>query len=181
MTQSDFLSERADKLYDMTAIDAAMVRLAAALTRDYADKKPVMLCVMNGAVMFAGHLLPRLAFALELDHIHATRYGEETVGGELVWQAQPNIDLAGRHVVLMEDIYDEGVTLAALRQYCRDAGAQSVRCVCLVDKLRENKLGPLPEYIGLTVPDRYVFGFGMDMHGLWRNLPAIYALRGEEA
>ena len=177
MTEYEAMLENADLLFSMEAINQALDSMAQAITADYSTLNPVMLCVMNGAVMTAGHLLPRLPFRLELDYIHATRYGDKTVGGELVWQAQPRIDLAGRHVILIEDIYDEGLTLAALREYCLDAGAATVRCVCLLDKKRHGQIGIAPEYLGLTVPDRYVFGFGMDVEGSWRNVPAVYALK----
>lgn len=177
MSEIDALLQNAELLYDMTQINVALDEIAAELIEHYQGKKPVMLCVMNGSVITAGHLLPRLPFVLEQDYIHATRYGDKTVGGELAWQAKPNIDIKGRHVVLIEDIFDEGYTLAALRKFCQQAGALSVRCACLLDKQREGKVGPPPEYIGMTVPDRYVFGFGMDAGGYWRNLPAIYMMK----
>ena len=177
MTEYEAMLAQADLLYDMDDINQALDEMAEALSRDYQEQAPVMLCVMNGAVMTTGHLLPRLLFPLELDYIHASRYGDKTVGGELVWQSEPRVDLNRRHVLLVEDIYDQGQTLAALRAYCHEAGAASVRCACLLDKIRQDKVGTIPEYLGLTVPDRYVFGFGMDMAGYWRNLPAIYAVR----
>jgi len=177
MTEYEAILGQSDLLYSMDDINHAMDQLARELVHDYADKNPIMLCVLNGAVMTAGHLLPRLSFKLELDYIHASRYGDKTVGGELLWRAEPTIKLEDRHVVLIEDIYDEGITVAALREYCRKAGALSVRCVALLDKKRPEKVTPLPEYIGLTVPDRYVFGFGMDVEGYWRNVPAIYAMK----
>lgn len=177
MTEYEAILAQSDLLYSMENIDRAMDKLAQDLVRDYADKNPLMLCVMNGAVMTAGHLLPRLTFKMELDYIHASRYGDKTVGGELRWQAEPVTELKDRHVVLIEDIYDEGITVSALREYCLKAGALSVSCVALLDKERLPKRQPLPEYVGLTVPDRYVFGFGMDVEGYWRNLPAIYAMK----
>lgn len=177
MTEYEAMLAQADLLYDMGDINQALDEMAEALSRDYQEQAPVVLCVMNGAVMTTGHLLPRLLFPLELDYIHASRYGDKTVGGELVWQSEPRVDLNRRHVLLVEDIYDQGQTLAALRAYCHEAGAASVRCACLLDKIRQDKVGTIPEYLGLTVPDRYVFGFGMDMAGYWRNLPAIYAVR----
>lgn len=177
MTEYEAILAQSDLIYSMDDIDQAMDKLAQRLLHDYADKTPIMLCVMNGSVMTAGHLLPRLRFKLELDYIHASRYGDKTIGGELVWRAEPTIPLDNRHVVLIEDIYDEGITIAALRDYCHRAGALSVHCVSLLNKNRSEKVAPLPEYIGLTVPDRYVFGFGMDMEGYWRNLPAIYAMK----
>jgi hypoxanthine phosphoribosyltransferase len=177
MTEYDAMLANADLLYSMDDINQALDTIAVNLTRDYAEQHPLVLCVMNGAVMTTGHLMSRLLFKLELDYIHASRYGDKTTGGELRWQAKPHSTLQGRHVLLIEDIYDEGLTLAALRDYCLQAGAASVSCVCLFNKKHSNKVGPVPEYIGLDVPDRYVFGFGMDVEGDWRNLPAVYALR----
>nr|WP_320166762.1 hypoxanthine-guanine phosphoribosyltransferase [uncultured Methylophaga sp.] len=177
MTEYEELLSKSDKLFDMNQINTALDNLAEQLHRDYASKLPLMLSVMNGSVITAGHLLPRLNFKLEQDYIHATRYGDKTVGGEISWQAKPVTALQGRHVLLIEDIFDEGVTLAALREYCLSEGAASVKCVCLFDKDHTNKVGTVPEYMGLTVPNRYVFGFGMDMGGFWRNLPAVYALK----
>jgi len=172
------IREQADQLYSMFEIDQVLVRLADELTQDYAGENPVVLCVMNGSVMTTGHLLPKLNFPLELDYIHATRYGEKTVGGDIVWQSEPMSNLTGRSVILIEDIYDQGVTLMALRDYCEAAGASSVSCLTLVEKLHDKKVGKKPEYIGMTVPDRYVFGFGMDYKGYWRNAPGIYAVAG---
>lgn len=172
------IREQADQLYSMIEIEQVLEHLAEKITQDYADKNPVLLCVMNGSVMTTGHLLPKLNFPLELDYIHATRYGEKTVGGDIVWQSEPMIDLSGRAVILIEDIYDQGVTLVALREFCEAAGARSVVCLTLVEKLHDKKVGQRPEYIGMTVPDRYVFGFGMDYKGYWRNAPGIYAVAG---
>lgn len=167
----------ADKLYSLAEIDTALNDLAAKLQVDYATTAPVLLCVMNGAVMTAGQLIPKLNFPLQLDYIHATRYGDALTGGALNWLHKPSTDLAGRDVLLVEDIYDRGDTLAALRAYCHAAGAKTVRCVVLVNKLHDNKVGTTPEYIGITIPDRYVFGFGMDYQGWWRNADGIYAVK----
>jgi len=177
MTEYDAILAQAELLYNMDEIERALEQLAEKLTADYADKTPLLLTVMNGAVMTAGYLLPKLKFKLEIDYIHASRYGDKTTGGELNWHAQPTLNLSNRHVILIEDIYDEGITLTALRRYCLEAGAASVRCLALVDKLHDDKTGLVPEYIGLTVANRYVFGFGMDVEGFWRNLPAIYAMK----
>ena len=176
MEQLQHVLQQAEQLYSMAEIEQALDKLANALTNDYADQNPILLCVMNGAVITAGHLLTRLSFPLQQDYIHASRYGNKTSGGEILWKAKPTTDLKQRHVILIEDIFDEGITLASLRQYCHDAGARSVKCVCLIDKIRESQVGTKPEYIGLTVPDRYVFGFGMDYEGYWRNAPGIYAI-----
>lgn len=176
MQLTEAMPRNAECLYTLADINAVLSTLAAQLNADYADKNPLLLCVMNGAVITMGQLLPKLNFALQIDYIHASRYGDNTVGGELVWQAQPQSAMAGRHVLLIEDIYDEGHTLIALRDYCQQQGALSVACLALADKQHARKTGQQPEYIGLTVADRYVFGFGMDVQGYWRNAPGIFAL-----
>lgn len=170
--------DNADLLYSLTDIDQALEQLSAQISKEYADLNPLLLCVMTGSVMTSGHLLPKLNFPLELDYIHVTRYGDKTIGGELNWMHQPVSELTNRHVILIEDIFDEGVTLHALREFCIEAGAASVKCVCLIDKEHENKIGITPEFIGLSVPNRFVFGFGMDYKGYWRNAPGVYAVKG---
>ncbi|PHS68529.1 MAG: hypoxanthine-guanine phosphoribosyltransferase [Methylophaga sp.] len=177
MKQIQQIFDNAEQLFSMVDIEQALDKLAIKLTEHFSQTNPVLLCVMKGSVITAGHLLPKLTFSLELDYIHVTRYGDKTVGGKLVWLHQPAIDLTDRTVILIEDIFDVGLTLQSLRDYCMQAGAKSVSCVTLINKLHDNKLGLSPEFIGLTVPDRYVFGFGMDYKGYWRNAPGIYAVR----
>lgn len=177
MSAEKVLLEEAECLFTLEQIGEVLTTLAQQITTDYADKNPLLLCVMTGAVMTMGHLLPKLTFELEMDYLHASRYGNQTIGGTLTWYAKPQTALANRHVLLVEDIYDEGLTLMALRDFCQRGGATSVKCVALMDKQHDRKSGIKPEYIGLTVPDRYVFGFGMDVSGYWRNAPGIFALK----
>lgn len=179
MKQLQTIFDTADLLYSLADIEQALNRLAIALTEQFSHSNPVILCVMNGSVVVTGNLLPKLNFPLELDYIHASRYGDKTVGSELHWFHKPSTKLANRTVILVEDIFDEGVTMLALTKYCQQAGAKSVSCVTLIDKAHTNKVGTAPEFIGLTVPDRYVFGFGMDYKGYWRNAPGIYAVKDE--
>ncbi|MBL1320754.1 MAG: hypoxanthine-guanine phosphoribosyltransferase [Methylophaga sp.] len=179
MKQLQHIFDSADLLYSLADITLVLDRLAAELTEQFSQANPVLLCVMNGSVVVTGNLLPKLNFPLELDYIHASRYGDKTVGSELNWLHKPATKLVNRTVILVEDIFDEGVTMLALRKYCQQAGAKSVSCVTLVNKLHNNKVGERPEFIGLTVPDRYVFGFGMDYKGYWRNAPGIYAVKEE--
>jgi hypoxanthine phosphoribosyltransferase len=179
MKQLQTIFDTADLLYSLADIEQALDQLAIKVTEQFSDSNPVILCVMNGSVIVTGNLLPKLNFPLELDYIHASRYGDKTVGSELNWFHKPATKLANRAVILVEDIFDEGVTMHALREYCKKSGAKSVSCVTLVDKSHNNKIGETPEFIGLTVPDRYIFGFGMDYKGYWRNAPGIYAVKDE--
>ena len=170
------LLAQADCLHSADAVDAAIGRITQELTAALADAEPVVMCVMTGGLFFSGQLLGRLAFPLHLDYVHASRYQNNTAGTELSWQAQPKLDLTGRTVVLLDDILDEGITLLAIKERCLALGAKTVLTAVLVEKNLPHAKPMQADFIGLTVPNRYVFGCGMDAYGWWRNLPAIYAL-----
>jgi hypoxanthine phosphoribosyltransferase len=155
----------------------AVRRLAAEITARLAARNPLVLTVMNGALVFAGHLLPQLDFPLELDYLHVSRYRGATQGGRLTWLAEPRSAVAGRTVLVLDDILDEGVTLAGIRQHLLQQGAAEVLIAVFADKELGRTKPVVADFVGITVPNRYVFGYGMDIHGAWRNLPAVYALR----
>lgn len=170
----------ADCLHDAEAVRAAYARLAVAIDAEYASLDPLLLCVMTGGVHATAELTQRLGFPLELDYLHATRYRGATTGGGLVWKRQPDAErLAGRHVLVIDDILDEGHTLVAIRQALTEFAPASLKVAVLARKLHD-RCAPQAhaEFVGLTVEDRYVFGCGMDYHEYWRQLPAIYAVKG---
>jgi hypoxanthine phosphoribosyltransferase len=171
------LINRADLLHGATEVELALDRLAAQIGDALADAFPVALCVMGGGVVFAGKLLPRLGFPLEFDYLHATRYRSGTRGGEIEWAVLPRTDLTGRSVLVMDDILDEGHTLAAAKQRLLELGAAEVKIAVLADKAIGRAKPVAADLIGFSLPDRYVFGMGMDAYGLWRNLAGIYALK----
>ena len=168
----------ADCLYTQTQVEQQLDRMAAEITANHENTNPIFLCVMTGAVVPAGHLLTRLNFPLELDYIHATRYAGATTGGELAWETEPTISFRDRNIIVFEDILDEGVTLAALVNYCRQQGAREVFTAVLVEKMHDRKHGIQADYVGLQIEDRYVFGYGMDYQGYLRNMAGIYAVKG---
>ena len=170
------LLAQSDLIYSEQEVQAAIDRLAAQLCADLGHSNPLVLCVMGGAVVFAGQLLPRLGFPLMFDYVHASRY-HGTHGLDLVWKVKPDDNVRDRTVVLLDDILDEGHTLAAVRQQCLEQGASRVVVVVLAEKMLGHAKPVTADYTGLEVPNRYVFGCGMDVDGWWRNLPAIYALR----
>lgn len=173
--------DSARQLYDMTQIDAAVTRVADAMTARYHDSNPLLLTVMNGGVVFAGRLLTELSFPLEIDYLHATRYTGETSGNdEIQWIVTPGINLAGRDVVILDDILDVGTTLLAIVEACRAQGAASVATAVLVDKVHDRKAQPglKADFTGVEAEDAYLFGCGMDYKGFWRNAPGIYAVEG---
>lgn len=177
----DDIREKADCLRSAEEIDAALSRMAAEITERLQEKNPVAFCVMNGGLFVTGKLVDKLPFAMELDYLHATRYGAETSGGTLHWKVQPERKLKGRTVLLVDDILDEGVTLAELIRYCQEEGAAEVYTAVLVDKIHDRKAtGVKADFVGLEVEDRFLFGCGMDIAGYWRNLPALYAMKESE-
>jgi hypoxanthine phosphoribosyltransferase len=167
---------RAELLHDRVAIGQAIRRLGAEIGRDFAGQRPVYLTVLNGGLVFAGHLALEIGIDLEFDTAHLARY-QGTFGGELMWLKMPRAELRGKPVLIVDDILDEGRTLAALRHHCETAGATRVAIAVLARKRHDRAVpGLRADYVGLEVPDRYVFGFGMDYFDQGRNLPAIYAL-----
>jgi len=171
---------QADCLYDLNDINQALDKIATQLNRHYAGMKPVLLCVMKGALVTMGQLLPKLSFPLEIDYIHASRYGDNLEGGDINWHHKPKTALTNRDIILIEDIVDRGETLNVLRDFCMENKAKSVTCVTLVNKVDVEQSCQPAEFVGLNVPNRYVFGFGMDYQGDARQLPGIYALAESE-
>ncbi len=169
----------AELLVDEAGMTAAISRLAAEITARLQTSRPVLLTVMNGGLVFAGQLLTRLLFPLEVGYIHVSRYGHETSGSDITWLARPEIGLAGRSVLLLDDIIDEGVTLATIGDYCRAQGAAQVLTAVLIDKRHDRKVavGCKADFTGLETADRFLFGYGLDYKGFWRNAPGIYAVK----
>ena len=167
----------AELVHDRAAIEAAISRLAVAIRDDLGGQRPVFLTIMNGGMFFASLLALELDFDVEMDYLHASRYRGTTEGSGLSWSRRPKAPLAGRDVLLVDDILDEGPTLDEVRRWCLAEGAASVR-IAVMSWKRHGRCVPglAPDYWGVEVPDRYVFGFGMDYYEQGRNLPAIYAL-----
>ncbi len=170
----------AEQLFSAEAVEAAIQRMAVAINADMEPLVPhrpvVVLCVLSGAIVMVGKLLPHLHFPLHLDCVQVGRYGSATKGGDLQWRVRPRESLSGATVLLVDDILDEGVTLGALQQFCRDEGATAVYSAVMVRKNRPRVEDVPVDYVGLEVPDRFVFGYGLDARELGRNAPGIFAL-----
>jgi hypoxanthine phosphoribosyltransferase len=169
---------RAKLIFDAATIAAALDTLAAQLEARLRNQYPLMLCVMNGGMIFTGHLLTRMGIDLQIDYLHATRYRNQTRGSdELNWLVAPRISLTDRCVVVLDDILDEGKTLEALIAYCKQQGAREVISAVLLEKHHDRRVPNLScDFSALAVADHYVFGFGMDYKGRYRHLNAIYAI-----
>src|SRR5690554_4071165 len=170
----------ADCLINEQQVSAAIDNMAKDITDSLKDSNPLLLCAMNGGLILTGQLLPRLKFPVQAEYLHATRYRQETTGGILEWKLRPDVDMNGRTVLIVDDILDEGTTLDAIADYCRTQNASQVLTAVLVDKQHDRKARPdlKADFTGLEVEDRFLFGFGMDYKGYWRNAPGIYAVKG---
>ena len=170
----------ADCLVPEQQVYEAIDTMARDITAALEHRNPLLFCVMNGGLIFTGQLLPRLKFPVQAEYLHATRYRQETTGGILEWKLRPDADMKGRTVLIVDDILDEGTTLNAIADYCRAHGASKVLTAVLVDKQHDRKAKPglKADFTGLNVEDRFLFGFGMDYKGYWRNAPGIYAVKG---
>lgn len=171
------LLERADLLCTADEVNGAVQRMAAEISERLAQEFPVVLSVMGGAAVFTGRLLPLLGFPLEFGAIEVTRYNNDTQGRDITWRLAPRDNVRDRTVLVVDDILDEGITLAAIRAKLEQMGARKVYAAVFADKDIGRAKPAHADFVGVTVPNRYVFGFGMDAYGLWRNLPAIYALK----
>jgi len=190
-TMHEFHHERAQALLanatqivEPIEVNAAVRRVADALNarfgREGAAEFPLVLGVMGGAVVFTGTLLPQLNFPLDFDYIHVSRYGDDDRGGELVWKVIPRQNVAGRIIVVVDDILDEGETLAHVKQRLLDMGAAEVIVAVFADKDLGRAKPIQADLIGLTLPNKFVVGFGMDVYGYWRNLPGLWTIRPED-
>ena len=164
-------------LYDADRVAAAVADQAGRLAPVLETRNPLVLAVMTGGMFPTGELTRHFRFPLTVDYVHASRYRGETTGSDLHWSRAPGEGVAGRHVLVVDDIFDEGTTLEAVVQRCREQGAADVTTAVLVRKLHDRGLPR--DWIddhALDVPDAYVFGCGMDYHEHWRHLPDIWAL-----
>jgi hypoxanthine phosphoribosyltransferase len=168
---------RADRVHDRDVLARAISRIATEIDGALAGEPAIFMTVMQGALVFAGQLATAIAAPLDFDYVHATRYRGATSGGELAWLKRPSRALAGRTVLLVDDILDEGHTLKAIRDFCLGEGARRVLIAVLCEKRHARRVpGIHADFCGVEVPDRYVFGYGMDYYEQGRNLPAIYAV-----
>jgi hypoxanthine phosphoribosyltransferase len=171
------LLETADELFKAPEVRAAVERMAGDINARLKDEFPVVLAVMGGAAVFTGQLLPLLHFPLEFGAIEVTRYNNDIQGRDISWRLAPRDNVRDRVVLVVDDILDEGITLAAIRKKLLEMGAREVLSAVFADKDLGRAKPVVADFVGVRVPNRYVFGFGMDAYGLWRNLPSIYALK----
>ncbi len=168
--------DQADLIHSEQQVEAALDRMAGEISQQLADSDPIAVCIMNGGLIAAGKLLPKLNFPLRVDYLHATRYHGQTSAGELNWLQRTHQELNNQDILIIDDILDEGITLKAIVDFCKEMGAASVHTAVVVEKKHDRSNGFKCDFVGLEVEDRYVFGYGMDYKGYLRNAPGIFAV-----
>jgi hypoxanthine phosphoribosyltransferase len=180
--EAEAVLANADLLWSADQVDAAVDAMAERISDQLAASHPIIMSVLNGGLIPTAWLVTRLQFPIEMGYLHATRYRSGLRGQELDWRVPPSVPVEGRTVLVVDDIFDEGHTLAAVVEDLRARGAGRVLSAVLVDKLHDRKVpGFQVDFKALDVEDRYVFGCGMDYKECLRNLPGIYALGREQA
>ncbi|MCC7491260.1 MAG: hypoxanthine phosphoribosyltransferase [Fimbriimonadaceae bacterium] len=167
-------------LLDEAALAGLVAELAAQLNRDYGQRPVLLLGVLNGACIFVADLVRRLRMPLELDFVGVASYGDAaSSSGQVTWTKPPSRDLAGREVLLVEDIVDTGVTLRALQRTLLAARPASLATVALLSKPARRQVEVPVEYLGIAIPDEFVVGYGLDYAQAYRQLPYVGILRRE--
>lgn len=172
------VAERAELLVPPLVMDKAVDRMAGEISNRLAGSDPLVLCVLTGGIVATGLLLPRLPFQLRLDYVHASRYRGGTRGGELAWHYRPSDAIRGEQVLIVDDILDEGVTLEQVVRACWEDGAAGVQTAVLVAKRRAHRREA--DFVGVEVPDRYLYGYGLDYHGYFRNAPGVFGVSSQD-
>lgn len=167
---------RSQLIYTHEEIVSAIDLLAEKLNRKFNNKKVLLLPVLTGAIPFVGMLLPRLSFAIEVNYFHVSRYQNNIGTNQIKITHQPSPEsVFNQEILVVDDILDEGITLKLINEHLMTIKPKSITNVVLFEKQLDIKKEISAHYVGLVVPDAYVFGFGLDFNGAGRNIPDLYA------
>lgn len=169
------IQETSQLMHTEAEVEAAIDCMAEQINAVMAEQNPIVLCVMNGGIVTAGKLLTKLTFPLTLDTINVSRYGKQVTGSNIKWRQKPASSLKDKAVLIIDDILDQGLTLEVIYKFCQEQGASHIYSAVLVDKKLNNPKPVKADFIGLSVADHYLYGYGMDYKGYLRNAPGIYA------
>ena len=162
-------------------IQAKVQEMAAQLSAEYADKDPVFVGVLKGVVIFFADMVRKVSIPCEIDFMCLSSYGGTNSSGNVVVKKDLSVDIKGRHVVILEDIYDTGRSLDFTYKYLLSKEPASLKICTLLDKpeRRTDGITLQPEYVGFTVPNEFVVGYGLDFNEHYRNLPYVGVLKPE--
>jgi hypoxanthine phosphoribosyltransferase len=176
------LDQQSQQLFDADQVDQAISELADTVAEQIKDDFPLVLCVMNGGLFMTGQLMRFWDFPLTIDYVHATRYRLATLGRDVLWKAYPQNSLKNRHVIIVDDIFDQGYTLEEVKSYGMKQGAKKCTSVFLIRKQHQRKRADIEaDFVALECGDLYVYGSGMDLHSHFRNLSGIHAIPAEKS
>ncbi len=165
---------------DAATLQVRVAELGAAITRDYADRAPLLIGVLKGAAMFMADLSRSIALPLEIDYMAVSSYGNATrTSGVVRIVKDLDIDLTGRHVIIVEDIVDSGLTLSYLRKTLAARGASSLEVCALLVREGLQKTDEELRYVGFRIPPKFVIGYGLDFAEKYRNLPYVCVFDGD--
>jgi hypoxanthine phosphoribosyltransferase len=172
-------AETVEVLISAEKIEQRMQELADEITRDYGDKPIILLCALTGGVIFLADLSRKLGNGATLDFLRASSYGDSTTTSGIVnLDCRPKLDLKGKDVLLVEDIIDTGHTLRYLKTYLEDLGVASLKICAFLDKPSRREVPDAQaDYLGFTIPDEFVVGYGLDYAQRYRNLPYVGVLK----
>lgn len=171
------VQRQAERLYSEADVEKAIDLIAREISVYLSERNPIVLTVLNGGIPFAGKLIMRLSFPMQIDSIRASRYHGQTSGSHTQWLVKPTLPLQGRTVLIIDDVLDEGVTLAEIIAWCKEQGAEEVYSAVLVDKQIGRERPCSANFVALQTENRYLFGYGMDYKNYLRNAPGIFACK----
>jgi hypoxanthine phosphoribosyltransferase len=161
-------------LFTQQEIKQTIARLASEIKRDYKDKHPLLICILKGSFVFMADLIRQLNIPLEIDFVKLSSYGsQKATSGKVKMVQGLNTPIKGRNVIVIEDIVDTGLTLSSLLDYLRKKKPASLKLCALADKPSRRKFPVTIDYLGFTVPDRFIVGYGVDWDEKFRYLPDI--------
>jgi hypoxanthine phosphoribosyltransferase len=177
---SSLLNDIQEVLYSEEQLQLKVAELGATLSKEYADKNPLVICVLKGAFIFMSDLVKKITVPLEIDFMAVSSYGTSTKSSGVVRILKDlDVPVEGRHILIVEDIIDSGLTLSYLIDVLERRNALSIAVVTLFDKPKRRTVELEPDYKGFTIPDEFIVGYGLDYAEKYRNLPFVGILKPE--
>ena len=168
------MSEHIVKMIDEEDIDARIREIAGSINEEFKGESVFIVCVLRGAVFFATELAKRITVPVTIDFIQVSSYGSSTVSsGDIKMIKDIDLSVKGENVIIVEDVIDTGYTLGTLRELFSQRKAKCVKLCSLLDKPDRREMEVLMDYIGFTIPDKFVVGYGLDYDQKYRNLPYV--------
>lgn len=170
--------QEVDILYSEELLRDKVKELGRLISADYAGGSLFVVGILKGAFIFMADLVREIDIPLELDFMSVSSYGTSTESsGEVRIMKDLDCSIEGKDVLVIEDIVDTGLTLNYITRNLKERGCKSVKIACLLDKPSRRRSPIIPDYVGFTIPDEFIVGFGLDYAGYYRNYPAVCILK----